>query len=792
LEDFKVCNDGDLLIIWKNRYISFAVRNSKTSKCRNMILDAYISEQMVKENLNLTFFFNDEKRQIYANSKLLVESDDKWVYGPNGYKAGKLYIPQDLSNWDVKQQLFIGPRNSKSKIQIELLEIKLSELYPTQNVMSYQAPTKNYIKGVLKEPNQNDRRGGDNPNGSKSLQPIFNVENHSSGSRAISDAGPKHKDSGFTIKYDSNNDKSCEFHDINCLRKKSGVCNGDKNKCGVFNTTERKCIQQNTGCGIHRESKHCNSDKLEDVLNGKYIITINATIYNTNDTIWSNFTCKKATPNGNWNKTTLFGIKKICPNTQQEILQRTITLGDLYECFTGKDKKQATFIELKDLSGILNIKVWKGKEFIYNQPCEFHLDTTILPKKEMIHGRTFISQVHSYPLKIKTKEYLRKIINNDLVIYFTTNYDFYNYNENQTLLLEDIHILYQSGPQLFVADISQCNSNIYPMTCSHKWTLTTTKNYFKSHHYLFSELVIQIKIGGIYVLLDVIIDVTYTPPEIISPPPEMILQHYETKLSPWNVKICLFNDLEMTIPFKRIKENQLVYFKADLVYDSLNYKCGNQQCIIPELALQVERIGMCIPDHPIKPPNSLTRSCKDLNSTEFVMVDLSNPNHEHYTPGWNLKFLSHNCSSTIKGSFIERIKPHIYDSFLTLSIDTIPVTSHYIHQYGGNQDGRLKSSHITRTSRRNYVSSIPIQICVSGLYYDSYLFNTCTTSFWGFFGYVWVEYKVFIFWFCVILIIAFGLWYFHKTHLKRKRKKSYNKIPNDDIEMIEIEELHQE
>jgi hypothetical protein len=275
------------------------------------------------------------------------------------------------------------------------------------------------------------------------------------------------------------------------------------------------------------------------------------------------------------------------------------------------------------------------------------------------------------------------------------------------------------------------------------------------------------------------------------------------------VKICMYNDKAMKIPYRKVQKNQRIYFRLELVKsrDSELYQCFyHHSCEMKTTILQLSQLALCASNYDfinkgehIKGQSKADKltSHMDCSEGEFLVnrvgsktpgshgtmkriFDFSDPTHpivnDYYEPEI---YHDHNCPSKIIGSFIDKDadKNKYYTTPATLqvfaNIEKMPnyKPSTTLQHYKTNLMPYQKAT----TALSFFHSNTIVGGCPNGLYYEGSFWDDCVN---GFNWYVGYGYRVIIFF--VIAVFIFNIFWF--LSCLKKNKTLANADPLKKIE----------
>lgn len=704
LHSFDRCHDLDLGIIWKNRILTVITRNSEGGKCNHLELPSIVTDQVIGKPLNFTFRFDNGKRDIFHNGKQMAK------YQPDA--------PQDVSTWNPFHHLWVGPiKTTTYKSSIRLFEYHL-------NAINRGTP-QTYVSELL----------------SKSIS----IQTPQKGIliRSPSRANQKTFDSSLDLL------NVCELDDFACYQSKL-LCIYDD--CGICNGENKKCASKN---GIQCYTGHTKSITIKDESTLANILATPYDVYirSTNPSIKTfhgNYKCINNTIDSFWTPISQ-------PSHQESVITNKISIGTLYQCITGKSRNYLTVANIKSELQSMTAKIQvQTPEF--DVVCEFKITSivnaieSISSQSDTILGGIFVNTFENTGMSLQIVPTLAYIRENDVLVSLKTCFNRYDALQNTSRDLQIIQKRFHTGADISIGNISQCIYNPITIECCYLWTLKTLNHYLLKKKNLHSELYLGSTINGIeygsqfiFALNNVEFGSTIqmTPPPI----PERI-----TPLDPYETVICLYNDANHRFPYKKYSPHQTVYFKLQLVYKesiaSGDFTCKKPRtCLIPELTLQLERFGMCIPTIEYQPKTD----CSKLEGTLHKIIDNSDSMNPIYTQEWNPTIDDHTaCSSIIAGSFKERLLNN--HGFIEIKVDEIETPLVHPTSFQGTPQKTLNTFQTSFNARKTIISD-EIGACEEGFVVDDSLNpGTCVTPLRRGFGRLWLTIRFIV---GIIVMLAF-------------------------------------
>lgn len=772
--------DLDLAVFVDYNMLQFTVRNTQTIGKRYLKLNTFITRDMIGHKSRFRFVLTNSARMIYYEDKLLISSN------PKGDKTVSIAV----SKWETSHTLFVGPtKTSKEQKKISLYEYSLTPLVPetdSQDLTSTKYfPQKNYKSNIVVKRDYNKEDKSIIGTGFRDLKKNINLFPTESTECDV-------------------NDSACHGRNDKCKYDSCFTCNGNNTSCPSFHPmlspAETSCIKKDLKCSaVVVSNPHKNFNNLNSIINTKYVIRVEYPMIDVGRKykINSHFKCKAEK-----DMDVPMKLDTKAPNSVSMNLNNTnlasmvglVTMGELYECLTGKLKSKLKLSnvvkELEHLALEMRVNAnYKGNGpkavTLYESPCHLEIHNSIVLKQPStsnstaITGTTEFAQFSTGPDEVHTKEIGRDIINGDLVLYQETSYKRFSKSTGKLVSLQDINIVSGSGTPLFVSDISDSYYNPSTMMMSNNWHIVTHGLYFDDHEYLFSQFILDIKINNQSTLSTGTIAATYVDPpsKPVPIPPDLKLPL--PKLPEWSEVVCLFNNPQMTIPYAKESRNQIVYFKISLVYKSMipTYICGDPRCIIPQITLQIAKMGLCVPHTPPDKYSSIVK-CNKRNGEYSSIMDFTVPERKSYSSYYMPKISDDhdNCSSSIVGSFIDRSydsKMYTYPAFLELGLDwtTTPLSMNNYKSWGGDSGKKLKEFQTSSIVMKDFISPI----LIGGCPLSSYLTWWTTTpdcgyglyyiieSFWN--GYLYI--MIFAF-FILIICAIIGVCVMRSKHAHKK------------------------
>lgn len=727
------CSDIDFGVTWKSTNLLFYLRTTLvTPTCKDILFEVPLLYYKTNQTIQVSYIVENNHFSVYINSikKISVKRKQN----------------MDISNWSTMQRVFVGAlKRNKIPVSLVVESVALSGLFKEDSKLhSFVKLPRNYKKMKPK----------------KKLLSL-------------------HKSYSLSSLC---NDLSCPQL-LNCTSYDDcGVCNGNNSECSLFNqnTNSTTCLYTYTTCDLSYINQEVGS--IMDVINTNYLFTVNTTKFE-NSTLYTNLICKNGTYLiSNWVETDIYQ-NSFCNVSTNQVLKRNVTLGEIYECFSGKSayllNSNNIAHELANISGILDIRLdYNGNKF-YKVPCNFNFITNvIIPSNPNVTvcGTSFLTQISATPDIVNTIDYASIVdpVTKDLKILFRTVYKRVRMYSNQTVELNSIQIVSNSGALMFIRDISGCNS-IYQSNqeyCIHTWTLTTNENYFLVRTKLVSNIFFALDISGFVVTMNYFVEKIYRPPAEISIP-SIEIEPKIPKLRPFREKICLFNDQNFQVPYSKYKSNQRVYFKLELIYEDHHGSniCSEVNCYIPEVMIRLESMGICVP-RKLMPDVSGRISCEDLNGDYIRMIDLFDPLNEYWNENYDVVIIDNhsNCSSVITGSFIEMSTANYYyryPAFLVFSIDLIPTPKVHPQLFKSN-NGKLKTIRKTKMATKHYSSVISLGGCPYGTIYDNYM-DMCVYPYVSYLASWWVSLR-FVLVTLIVSLLFFGVWWINRGFIVKKER----------------------
>jgi hypothetical protein len=719
-KSINICHDVDFGIIWRNGYLKYVVRNSKTTPtCDNLMIEAYIKPDMIQANTQFHFIFDKQERSIYHNSKLLIKSKD-------------IHQDQDITNWANEHAVFIGAIKESAFISLlQLNEVQLSQRQVKKTSYAI-APT-------LQEFNKHKQQ--------------------------VTIEAPDDLLENFIEK----TPKTCKLNDVKCLNECQtpdvcGVCKGNGNMCSSYlgaHPIDSKCILSNTKCHIMPVNT------ISNVFDQEYLITIDASVYeDKSNTVHGILRClngKTIKSDFKYNKT----IKSTCDKTKQLQYTQTVKYRDLYECFTGKFGTIDS--TLRHIRGVLTIEnVLTDNTINYKVPCVIGIGANIQQLQNSRLNNSIITHIQHNNKTLFTVEKMRYSKDNDINIIYKTCYSYHSRTNQNQNMLDSITL---NNNMFTVVDISApvvYLSGNNPLQC-HTWKVKSIKHFLLNKVNSRVNLIVTITISNQTDTLNLYIDINNPPAKKV-----ITIKPIVNKEQEWTQVLCLFNDAKMSRPYHKNSKSQVVYFRAELVHksDIPTYHCGSMLCRLPSLTIRLQSLGSCVPRKALL--HDKTARCDDLNGDLTNFIDLSDPTNEIWDKKWDPKVIDSGCPSAIMGSFIEMShtgKLFMFPSLIQISLDTKP-TQTQLKQITNN---KLNKQQITSTATHHYISPTIIGGCPSGLYYDEFFFNDCVQSTFWYFGWCWIKFRWFLVGFAITFIVGFIIWmHYHKAKVAHKHHKKLN------------------
>ena len=260
----------------------------------------------------------------------------------------------------------------------------------------------------------------------------------------------------------------------------------------------------------------------------------------------------------------------------------------------------------------------------------------------------------------------------------------------------------------------------------------------------------------------------------------------------WKEMICLYNNKEMTIPYKKQTNNQMIYYKFQLVYEDeyITNSCTDQyyKCFIPHIDISFQSLGLCY--YKMNKLQNNAKNCDDLNGDLIKLIDVSNPSSYFYNDKSNATFNKyHNCSSLITGSFME-----YGDSYSLYTTPSVVQISVEFNNFNNNSNDVVGYKSVMNDETSHYMTTTYIGGCPNALYYSQFM-NGCVQLPYYVLDRVFYNGGIyFLLFFLVVFLITFGICLYHCLKLKanKQKKKKLKKMMttgdfNDEFNSLFLE-----